>query len=81
MAGDLMAPKRPEGGWGLNVGAFIAAYPGWAIGGTARGWTAQRRNARGCYGPVLEAGTLAELDALIEEAGPDPAGVTDEPSA
>lgn len=61
--------QDPAGGWGLNVGKFIRHYRAWVIRGTANGFTAQRRNAKGqAAGRVLEAPTLDELAALIEAA-------------
>jgi hypothetical protein len=64
-----MAAVTP-GGWGLNVGGFIDAHPGWLIRGRASGYTAQRKDKDGRpRGLVLEARTLDELAALIEAAG------------
>jgi len=60
------------GGWGLNIGGFMAHHRDWLIRGCAGwvGWSAQRRDGRGRpRGPMLDARTLDELDALIEAAG------------
>jgi hypothetical protein len=66
-----MAVTGQPGGWGLNVGGFMAAHPAWLIRGadSGSGWTAQRRGAGGRpRGPVLQARTLDELDGLIGAA-------------
>lgn len=65
-----MSAAKPEGGWGLNAGAFMAYYRDWVIRGTGTGWTAQHRGAGGrSRGPVLEARSLDNLAALIEQDG------------
>ena len=69
-----MNDTRPEGGWGLSLGAFMTRYrQDWVIQGRAIGYTARRRNANGRpRGPVLEGRTLDELaDKLDALAGTD----------
>jgi hypothetical protein len=60
--------SAPEGGWGLNVGGFIKAHPGWRIGADATAYTAQAKVDGRPRGPVLRAPSLDELAAKIEAA-------------
>ena len=62
-----MDTGEPAGGWGLNIGEFIKAYPDWLIRGGFDGFghTAQRKVAGRPTGPVLSALSLDELAAKI----------------
>jgi hypothetical protein len=62
------AGQAPEGGWRLNVGGFIKAYPGYAIRADANGYIAQRKTEGRPRGPLLQAPTLDELAAKIGAA-------------
>jgi hypothetical protein len=73
--------ERPDGGWGPNIGGFIAEHrERWVIRGCGSGfgWSAQRRNDHGRpRGPLLESLSLDELDEKIraaEKASPRRAG-------
>jgi hypothetical protein len=63
---------RPDGGWRLNIGGFIAEHrERWVIRGCGGGfgWSAQRRNDHGRpRGPLLESLSLDELDEKIRAA-------------
>ena len=55
--------------WGLNVGGFERAHPGWALWGEVSGYVAQRTaRGGGLTGPQLRAGSLDELAVLITAA-------------
>lgn len=63
--------QDPAGGWGLNVGGFIACYRprGWLVlgHGSGFGWQAVHLNGTGRpEGKPLEALSLDDLAAQIE---------------
>ena len=61
--------KQPvAGGFGLNVGRFESAFPGWRLGASTRGFGfSSRRLVNGRpSGRALEAATLDELAGLVE---------------
>jgi len=75
--GAVTAGPGAGGGWGLNIGRFIADHPDWLIrgGSSGFGWSAQRRDACGKpRGRLLEARTLDELATLIQAASRPGAG-------
>ncbi len=56
------------GRFGLNVGRFEAAFPGWRLGARTEGFGfSARRLVNGrLTGPAVEAATLDELARLVE---------------
>ena len=65
----MVADAESAGSWALNVGGFMACHQAWLISGgpAGFGWSAQRRDPTGRpRGPLLNAPTLDELNALIE---------------
>jgi hypothetical protein len=72
--------EHPDpGGFGLNVGRFEAAFPGWRLGASTGGFGfSARRLVNGRpSGYTVEAATLDELARLVEA---EPEGPASKPS-
>jgi hypothetical protein len=56
--------------WGLNVGGFERAYPGWALWSPRGiGLVARRKSGKGLAGPLLRGESLDDIARQIEATG------------